>query len=531
MFNNEVWQKNTEAILWKRYCGFLSLSVNEFMEIQDRLLNEEIELVAQSYLGKKIMMGAMPGTTKQFRELVPLTSYDDYASYLSNQQEDVLSQKPDCWARTSGRGGKPKWVPYTERAIDWIGRIGVATLILACASKEGEVRIGKSTRLMQNLPSRPYYSGVGTFALLRHLPLVMIPPIEKYENEPFEKKVADSFKLALRSGVDVLGSLTTVLVKMGERFTENSGQIAMSWQLLHPKILSRLFLALLKSKIEKRSLLPKDLWPLKGLICYGMDTEIYRDQLVYYWGKEPLEIYGGTEMGLIATTAWNKKWMTFIPFFSFLEFIPEEEWLKNRSNNNYQPSTVLLNEVEVGKRYELVITNFYGMPFLRYRIGDLIKIVALEDKETGIKIPQLVFDSRADDLIDLGGFTRLDEKTIWYAVNNTKIKYEDWLIRKEYIGEHSVLHLYIEPKEKVGKGEIENLVHNELLLIDKDYKDLENVLGVKVLEVSILSDGTFQRYYRAQQNAGVDLAHTKPPHMNASENVLQELLRCSESQK
>lgn len=70
------------------------------------------------------------------------------------------------------------------------------------------------------------------------------------------------------------------------------------------------------------------------------------------------------------------------------------------------------------------------MPFLRYRIGDLIRVVSLEDEEAGIKLPQIIFESRADDLIDIAGFTRIDEKTMIQAVINTGIKFEDWSARK-----------------------------------------------------------------------------------------------------
>ncbi len=76
-------------------------------------------------------------------------------------------------------------------------------------------------------------------------------------------------------------------------------------------------------------MLPKDLWPVKSLICYGTDTGIYKKQLLHYWGKEPYELYAGTEMGIVAMQSWTKKAMTFTPFSCFLEFAPEEEWLKS----------------------------------------------------------------------------------------------------------------------------------------------------------------------------------------------------------
>jgi hypothetical protein len=509
--------------IWRKYCGFLDLSLPEFMEIQDYLLMEQIELVYGSLITKNLMP-TKPKNISEFRQLVPLTTYDDYAVYLNEKNEDALVVKPYCWAHTSGRGGTHKWVPYTQRAFERLGISSIAVLILATASRKGEVNIARGTKLMQNLPPEPYYSGIGASAMSQQLELQIIPPIEYSKTETFQERTQSGFKMALRTGVDVLGSLTAVLVKMGERFTEGSGGMKFSWIMLHPRIMSRLIRAFLISKKERRPLLPKDLWPLKGLICYGMDTSIYKEQLVYYWGKEPLELYGGTEMGLVAVQSWTKKGMTFIPFSCLLEFIREEDWLKSRENPDYCPPTVLLDEVKEGERYEVVITNFHGMPLLRYRIGDLVKIVALKDEEAGIELPQMVFDSRADDIIDIAGFTRIDEKTIWQSIVNTGVKHEEWTIRKEYEQDKPILHLYIEIKEQIESKDLECLICDQLSSIDKDFKDLQDMLGTQPLRVTLLPAGSFQRYYEAKQKSGADLSHLKPPHMNASDQVIHELL-------
>ena len=73
----------TEAKLWQRYCGFLDLSIDEFMDIQEELLMDQIDRVADSVLGKKIMGKRKPKSVEEFRRMVPLTTYDDYEPYLS----------------------------------------------------------------------------------------------------------------------------------------------------------------------------------------------------------------------------------------------------------------------------------------------------------------------------------------------------------------------------------------------------------------------------------------------------------------
>jgi hypothetical protein len=521
---DELFKNGDHERIWQKFCGFLDLSLREFMLIQEQLLMEQIELVYDSPLAKKFMPQKPKGVA-EFRRLVPLTTYNDYAPYLNEKNGDAMPVKPYSWVRTSGRGGTPKWVPYTQRAIERFGMLSVSLMLLACATRRGEVNIGHGVRVLHNLPSSPYLTGVLAEITAQLLDAYVIPPLDEYKNSDFETRTRAGFQIALRTGVDILASLTSVLVKMGESFTESSGQLKFNRNMLHPQIMLRLVRAWLRSKREGRGILPKDLWPLKGLACYGTDTSIHRKQLMYYWGKEPLETYAATETGVIATHAWNKKNMTFIPYSCFLEFAPEKEWRKSRESKDYQPATVLLDEVEPGKRYEVIITSFYGMPFLRYRVGDLITVVALGDDGVGIKLPQMVFESRADDLIDLSGFARLDEKAIWQAIANTGVKHEDWSARKEYKQNHPIISLYIELREEIKPNRVERLIHEQLLNTNEDYRDFVAISSARPLRVIALPAGSFRQYYVGKQKAGADLAHLKPPHMNAPDHVIRELIK------
>jgi hypothetical protein len=521
---DELFETGDHERIWQKYCGFLDLSLEEFMEIQEQLLMEQIELVCDSPLAKKFMPNK-PKDVSEFRKLVPLTTYEDYAPHFEEKNEDILSEKPCQWAHTSGRGGSFKWSPYTQRFYERMASCMITGLILALATKKGEVNLTGKERILHNLPPRPYLSGIAIAATAEQLNFRFIPPLELSEAMEFQERIEAGFKEALRTGVDIFGSLSSVLVKVGESFIDKSQGMKLSSSLLYPPTALRLAKAILRSKLEKRAMLPQDLWPIKAIMASGIDTNIYKDKITYYWGKAPYEYYACTEGGFVALQTWSKKAMVFIPYSDFLEFIPEEEWIESRKSTDYHPSTILLNEVKEGERYEIVITNFHGDPFLRYRLGDLIKIVALEDQESGVKLPQMVFESRADDLIDIASFTRLDEKTIWQAINNVGIKYEEWTIRKEYSEDKPVLHLYIELKEKRDVQEVERLIHDELKILDSDYHDLERILGFNSLKVTLLSEGTFKRYYQEKQAAGFDLAHLKPPHVNAFDNAIRDILR------
>ena len=111
----ELLRQGRDEELWQMCCGFVTLSLEQFMTIQKRLLLEQIELLNRCPLGRKVMRGARPKTVAEFRRQVPLTTYADYCPELEEKREDVLSVKPDLWVHTSGRSGEYscKWVPIT----------------------------------------------------------------------------------------------------------------------------------------------------------------------------------------------------------------------------------------------------------------------------------------------------------------------------------------------------------------------------------------------------------------------------------
>jgi hypothetical protein len=515
--------------VWKKYCGFLDLNLEDFMFIQERLLMEQMHLFAACELGRKIMGEKVLTSVEEFRQRVPLTEYEDYEPYLSERREDVLPQMPYIWAHTSGRSGKYKWVPYTEPAYVKLGERILAVIILAMARKKGEIRLEEGDVLLQNTPSRPYASGVALVSMAELFRFRFVPSLEESEDMTFHERIEKSFQTALVTGIDVIGSITAVLVKMGERFAEGVGGTRLSSHLLHPKALLRLTRALVRSKLAGRPLLPKDLWQVKGAICGGTDTSLYKDKIIQYWGVEPQEQYSSTEtVGTSAVQAWNKQGLFFFPDVVFWEFIPEEEWSRNRQSPTYQPRTVLLNEVEPGQRYEVVITSFDGGPFLRYRTHDLVRFLSRRDEEADIDLPSMVFTGRSDDLIDLAGFTGLmDEPLVWRAIHETGIAYTDWTIRKEVDEGRALLHLYIELKDDVAVEVVRQSVHEDLKTLNPFYTDLESMLEVRPLKVTLLARGTFQEYSMEKQAAGADLAHLKPPHMNPSDEIISDLLRLS----
>jgi hypothetical protein len=528
----ELLRQGRHEELWQMCCGFIDLSLEQFMAIQKRLLLEQIELLNNCELGRKVMRGAMPETIEEFREQVPLTTYADYCPELLERREDVLPAKPLHWAHTSGKSGEYrfKWAPITRRAWEELGPILTAGRIFASCRGRGDVSgLGLNSKVLFATAPAPYTTGVVACKCQEEFGYRYLPPPSETEGMSFTERLEKGFWLALSEGMDGFYGLSAVLVAIGERFRKSSGKLNLSLLLSHPKALPRLIKGLVKSKLARRPMLPKDLWSIKGIGCGGTDSFVYREKIEEMWGVRPLDSYAATESLMIAMQMWDYEGMTFVPDFNFLEFIPEAEHFKWQLDNSYQPKTVLLDEVKAGQNYELVVTNFHGGAMVRYRQGDIIRIISLKNEKLGIAIPQMVFGRRADDLIDLG-FIRLTERIIWRAVENTSIPYTDWTARKEIVKGKPVMHLYLELKDNyiasekgIAKAVYEQIKRSDDGFIHYDLPSIEKLLDFKPIEVTLLPEGAFLNYMAQRQAEGADLAHFKPPHINPSDKVLSWL--------
>ena len=519
--------------LWQMCCGFMYLSLEQFMDIQKRLLLEQIELLKNSELGRRVMRGAMPETVEEFREQVPLTTYSDYLPELVEKKDDVLPTKPSVWVHTVGRAGEYnlKWVPLSESFLHKFVRVAGGVGLLASCNPQGDFIAKENLKTLSTMASRYYGSGIVGYLMQQALGFDLMP--SNAEEMTFQKKIEFGFEEALCRGLDAFGGLPSILAYIGEMFKQGSINLDTRFLLSNPKAFARFSKALIKSKLAHRPMLPKDLWSVKVVIGGGVDSAIFGEMVEELWGRRPLELYGGTEGGIYAVQTWDYEGMTFIPNLNFLEFIPEREYFKWQLDHSYQPKTILLDEVKAGEKYEIVITNFHGGALVRYRVGDLIEITSLRNEKLGIDIPQMVFHSRADDLVDVASLGRLTGRVIEEAVENAGIAYVDWVARKELIDDKPVLHFYLELRDGYIASE-ENLataIFEQFKKLDRKYRcnfyrligDMKTVLGLKPLEVTLLPQGAFSSYMAQWQAEGADLGRLKPPHINPSDEMLSLL--------
>lgn len=518
MLRQEEYEK-----IWDKYCGFLDLSLKEFMHIQERLLMEQIELLSRCKLGQKLMgKGIKPGTVEEFRQRVPLTGYEDYADILLNKNEGALPAKPMYWIKTTWKGGthEIKLAPYTESMIEEHTRAFIASLILATSKKRGDFSLRENDKFLYGMAPLPYLTGLAPYGVRNEINFEYLPSIEDAEHLGFEERNKVGFELALAKGVDLFFGLSSVLVKIGEDFskgTKNSSKL--SARPISIKMAYKLLKAFVKRSIKKQAILPKDLWDIKGILCAGTDTHAFKEKIEYYWGKRPIEIYGGTEIATVATETWGDSGLTFFPDVNFLEFIPEKDSMRSIQDKSYIPKTILIDEIKPNERYELVITKFRGGAFVRYRVGDVIECVSLNNEANRISLPQIRFVDRISNIIDLAGFTRITKATIEKAIEGTEFPVHDWVACKQYEDMEPVLHIYAEVHDvRADAGVLKHLVNENLQKLDSDYKDIQNLLGRDPLRLTLLPKGAFGKYTQLSNN---ELAKMNPSRQN-----IEALIKC-----
>lgn len=528
---SEQLQKQQYQEIWNQYCGFLDLNMEEYMNIQKRLMEEQISLWSNSTIGKTILKGKTPGNIEEFREMVPLTDYEDYADILLRKDGDSLPGNPVIWIQTTWEGGKHpiKVAPYTRSMLDTFRNNVVACLLLATSQEKGKFSYEEGDKMLYGLAPLPYATGLLPLLLGEETDIRFLPEVKEAVNMSFSQRNKLGFKLALQKDVELFFGLGSVAYAVSQSLASSGAGSKDLASLLKcdPHMLYRMAKAKRLSKKENHPIRPKDLFGLKGFMVAGTDNRCYKDELEELWGIRPMEIFAGTEPSLIGTESWTRKGMYFFPDSCFYEFITEADMEKNEEDPSFVPHTLLMDEVIPGEVYELVLTVLKGGAFARYRCGDMYRCVGLTNREDGTRIPRFEYIDRVPSIIDIAGFTRISENGITSAIRLSGLPVHNWAAAKEFNeNNRPFLHMYVE----VEKGALaERAVSSEILkeilstyfkYIDQDYRDLKKILGMDPLVVTILKCGSFGAY---SEKYGKTLRR-----MNPSRRELAELIRMQE---
>lgn len=507
---NDMLEERQFDKIWQSYCGFLDLSIDSYMEIQNRLMEEQVEVWCKSPLGQGILKGKKPKTIDDFRKMVPLTTYEDYADVLLQKRAELLPGNPIIWIQTTWEGGKHpiKVAPYTRSMLDIYRQNATACLLLSTSTEKGKFNVEKTDRFLYGLAPLPYVTGLLPLTLSEEIDLQFLPKVKDALEMSFSERNKLGFKLAMKGGVEYFFGLGSVVYAISQSLSQISQGGSGGLKALlkcHPLMIYRILKAKHQMKKENRPLMPKDLFKLKGFMIAGTDNRSYKDDLEKLWGIRPMELFGGTEPSLMGTETWTRNGVYFFPNTCFYEFLHEDDMIKLESDPDFQAKTYLMNEVVSGEKYELILTVLKGGAFARYRVGDIFRCVGLTNLDDDTRIPRFEYIDRVPSIIDIGGFTRISENGINDAVKLSKLPVKGWTALKEYNEDNKpFLHIYIEiDKNKFADNAVNTDIIKDILstyfkYIDQDYKDLKRILGMDPLKVTILKCGTFETYAKVK---------------------------------
>ena len=494
--------------VFDEYCSFIDLNIDEYMEIQNSLLKEQVEIWRESKLAKTIIKDHKIESVKDFKKVIPLTTYDDYADVLLRRDDSYLGAHSSLWIETTWEGGaRPvKVAPYTRGMLETMFANMCACMIIATGKKRYDFDIKKTYHMLYGLAPLPYATGLIPLALDDQIGVGLLPDVETATKLSFSERNKLGFKQGIVKGIDYffgLGSVTYYISKSIGKLGGGSGSSSINkLELLkHPLRLKHLLSGLAKAKSEGRELMPKDLFDIKGFVVAGTDNDLYKDDLEKMWGVRPFEIFAGTEPTLIGTELYSREGMVFFPDACYYEFIAEEDLRKQELDPTYELPTYTMDEVVENTNYELVLSVFKGGAFMRYRVGDMYRCVSTKNGADKLKLPLFKYIDRVRDVIDIAGFTRITENTLDEVIKLSKLDVAKYLATKEI--DHNnrpYLHMYVEMRtnaycsDAITEHVLKDHLEAYFKYYDSDYKDLKKILGIDPLKITILPMNSLSKY-------------------------------------
>ncbi|RLD85718.1 MAG: hypothetical protein DRJ09_12585 [Bacteroidetes bacterium] len=325
------------------------------IDVQEELIGKLISTARNTEWGRKYDYESI-SNINEFRNRVPLSRYEDMEpiiSRLRNGEQHLLWPEEARWfAKSSGTtAGKSKFIPMSQSSIEECHYKAGKDLISIYFNLYPDSRLfeGKSLVMggssqIQEVSNTSYYEGDLSAILMQNLPywaeFMRTPSLSIALMDEWESKLALMVESTINHDVTSISGVP-------------------SWMLV-----------LIKMILKKRgtdNLM--EVWPnLEVFFHGGVSFNPYRKQF-HDIIKNPkmvyLETYNASE-GFFGIQDQKNSFdmLLMLDYGIYYEFIPFEHV------NDEQPQTVLLEEVELGKNYAIVITTNSGL--WRYVIGDTV---------------------------------------------------------------------------------------------------------------------------------------------------------------
>ncbi len=364
----------------------------------------------------------------EFQERVPLTTFDDYAGYVYRMTEGgesglISAYNIAHYAKTSGTMGNPKRIPVSDRAMGVMNRYNMQLRTKVICDAIGfdwanPPYLNLIESQLTTLKNGATYGAISAKVIGQmgdYLPMLMTSPLEALVPDPKTNTRYLHARFALMNP-----EITSMGFSFSSILLELMQYIESEWEMLVDDIEKGTIDESVKMPADVRASvlgkiqpMPERAAQLREIFSQGFDEPI----MPKIWPN--LTIFSGVATGGFATY-YNKLRQRYagdgvrlfyvglnasegilsvpmdvdcpdsvlIPDSVFYEFIPID--------SEDPGDIVTIDGVEVGKTYEIVITNQSG--FYRYRIRDAVKVTGMYNNT-----PLIQFQYRIDQTISVLG--------------------------------------------------------------------------------------------------------------------------------
>ncbi|OBR94115.1 GH3 auxin-responsive promoter [Clostridium ragsdalei P11] len=478
-----------------------------------------------------------------FKKQVPLTEYRYYESYIermANGQKNILtSDNVEYFGHTSGTTGKQKLIPCTKRGRkiaskymallinkysydnfkkNWNYGKGlmIADIVMTTYTKGGipicSATSGGMNGIKYILPYL-YTSPLEVMtikdredALYLHLLFALEEVKLLYISGVFISNILDLFRVLESKYESLVRDIRRGCIRSSLNIDENT-RINLNKHLSPNASRADQLESEFKKGFKGISV---RIWPNMAYIATvtGANFSIYDDKVNYYTNSLPIYSpgYAATEAMIGINPYANKIRYVIIPDTVFYEFISIKE--ENKKNKD----TFCLDELKIGEKYEIVVTNYAGL--YRYRIGDVIKVVDFYNN-----CPEIEFLYRKNQVLNMAA-EKTNEEQLTNAIRNTMKKLNLNLVDYTTIPDNSITpgrySFYFEFKNNIPNYKVkllEETLDYEIRKSNLAYDRARNNKRLGMVKVVLLSPNTFNLVKESLFNKGVSKNQIKIPRV------------------
>ena len=491
-------------------------------------------------------------TAKEYMEKVPLTVYEDYEPFiermLKGEKKLLCALPPAHYALTSGSVGEPKHIPVSKRELEKFAKYSVA-MAFGVADEYYRDTTGKRLPFGPGLNAiemkvletktgvrKGSISGTVMNSVKDYVPYLLSSPWEVVnpEEEMDMKYLKTRLALECRDLSFMDSVFMTGLVDLMDYIRDNYKMLCRD--IYHGRINKDVKVPEGIRKSLEETLVPdrKRARELMMEFREGFDTPIipriwprmswiggigtggffpYARKMRRYSGKSiPFNnmCYAASESFIAAARHMSDESFVLLPDGGFYEFIPVRD--------ADQEKTLMIDELEVGEDYEIIVTNLSG--FYRYRLKDIVRVTGYYNET-----PMIRFIYRKDQLISIDGEKTNGEALRW-AVERFSLDMGRHIIDYSVYADTSTSPghyvLLLEPEMAVPKellGRCRDVFEEKLMQANPSYGDKIRRGELLPMELFFLQQQTYQLYRDLMIMKGYSANQLKPVRVIDDPNV------------